>query len=181
MRTPTEREDVQKEEVLQKCFESIVETGIEGASIKEFSNATGMSSSSLYYWFKDKDEIVIDSTYYGIKEIVNLLFDETMKNVNSVNKLTNVVVNLVKANEAKIKAILQIATSPLYGEKIVELTNGFAGIYNICTLKISEQSKRSHEEICEIVDLYFSVIIDCVIWNKWDQLEKKTNAILMQL
>ena len=62
MRKPTERENVQKDNVLKKCFECLIETGIEGASIKDFSNATGMTASSLYYWFTDKDEIVLDAT-----------------------------------------------------------------------------------------------------------------------
>ena len=103
MRTPTEREDVQKEEVLKKCFECIVETGIEGASIKEFSNATGMSSSSLYYWFKDKDEIVIDATCYGLKLVFERLLKKLMNYADKPDQLMEGFPKVLKEHNSYLK------------------------------------------------------------------------------
>ena len=75
MRNPVERDEIQKDIVLKKCFDCLVETGIEGATIRDFSRVTGMTTSSLYYWFNDKDEIVLDATEFGIRMIVDSLID----------------------------------------------------------------------------------------------------------
>lgn len=72
--------------MLKKCFETLVETGIEGSSINNLSNATGMTSSSLYYWFKDKDEILLDATEYGLKKVLGALFAYAMKLSEQLNR-----------------------------------------------------------------------------------------------
>lgn len=65
MRKPAERE-FNKDVVLAKCFECLTMKGIEATAIKDFSEATGMAASSIYYWFEDKDEIVLDAVKWGL-------------------------------------------------------------------------------------------------------------------
>ena len=64
MRKPFER-DIKKE-ILSKCFGYLARKGLEKASIKNLCEETGISSGSIYYWFKDKDETVLDSAEYGL-------------------------------------------------------------------------------------------------------------------
>ena len=45
--------------VLDDCFRSLAETGLEKASVRSFYKATNLSSSSLYYRFESKYEIII--------------------------------------------------------------------------------------------------------------------------
>jgi len=70
MRQSADKEEMQKDLLLEQCFNCLVSTGLEGVSIREFQNATGMTASSLYYWFSDKDEIVLDAVGFGINKIV---------------------------------------------------------------------------------------------------------------
>lgn len=53
VRKPYER-DIQKE-ILGKCFEYLVQKGLEHASVKNLCEETGISSGSIYYWFKDRN------------------------------------------------------------------------------------------------------------------------------
>ena len=87
MRKPVERENVQKESVLKKCFECLVANGLEGASINNFSSATGMTASSLYYWFEDKDEIVLDAIEYGMTHILGKIFEYAKQHIDNVEEM----------------------------------------------------------------------------------------------
>lgn len=178
MREPTEREEIKKEVILQKCFKSIMEYGVEKVSVKTISNATGMTSSSLYYWFKDKDEIILDATEYGVKEIVDKLFGYAMENVNDIQKMCEEFPDVVRKYENILKAIFQIATSPRYGEKIIKLTNGFSGLYDIYAKKLSEQMHIPYGKTRQLVNLFISAIVDCVTWSEWEKLKNETNFIM---
>ena len=178
MRTPTEREDVQKEEVLKKCFECIVETGIEGASIKEFSNATGMSSSSLYYWFKDKDEIVIDATCYGMKLVFERLLKKLMNYADKPDQLMEGFPKVLKEHNSYLKTIFQIVSSPNYGSEIIEKSKALFEEKDEYLKEISDKFKYPYEKMQIIADLFISSIVDCVIWNKWKKLKREFEYIV---
>lgn len=178
MRKPAEREEIKKEVILKNCFECIIKHGIEKVSIRTFSEATGMTLSSLYYWFKDKDEIILDSTEYGIKEIVDKLFEYAMENVQDVKKMCEEFPKIVKKYENTLKAIFQIATSPQYGKKIIKLTDGFSGLYDIYAQKLSEQLSIPYDYTRQLVNLFISSIVDCVTWSEWEKLSMEIDMIL---
>lgn len=75
-----------REETLGKCFECLVSSGLENTSIRNFSLATGLNSSSLYYWFRDKDEIVLEATLFGLKSIIDDLFTQAYGYLNDLDK-----------------------------------------------------------------------------------------------
>lgn len=181
MREPTERENVQKDTVLAKCFDCLVETGIEGASINNFSSSTGMTPSSLYYWFTDKDEIVLDATEYGMKKVIGQLFDYAEKHINDVEQMCSGFPDVVKKHSASLRVVFQIAASPKYGEKTVEISDKLLGLYDDYALKLSEQLNVPYDRVRLIVDLVVSTIIDAVIWNGWDKLSCELNYIFREL
>ena len=126
MRNPVERDEIQKDIVLKKCFDCLVETGIEGATIRDFSRVTGMTTSSLYYWFNDKDEIVLDATEFGIRMIVDTLFEYAIKHINNIKKMCDEFPEIAKKYSSALKVVFQIAASPTYGTQITKLTIKFS-------------------------------------------------------
>lgn len=178
MREPTERENVQKDTVLAKCFDCLVETGIEGASINNFSGSTGMTPSSLYYWFTDKDEIVLDDTEYGMKKVIGQLFDYAEKHINDIEQMRSGFPDVVKKHSASLRVVFQIAASPKYGEKTVEMSDELLDLYDDYARKFSKQMNLSYEKVRLIVDLVVSTVIDAVIWNGWEKLSREIDTIL---
>ena len=69
MRTPVERK-VNRVDVLKSAFECLMENGLEKTSTRLLSEYTGLKSSSLYYWFKDKDDLIVEATEFGLSVIV---------------------------------------------------------------------------------------------------------------
>lgn len=117
MREPAERE-IKKDVVLSKCFECLTEKGIESTTIKDFSEATGMVASSIYYWFEDKDEIVLDAVKWVLDENVKILFDYAFEHTDDLMQLCQGIKVLVQNTKRQFKLIFQIATSPQYGEQV---------------------------------------------------------------
>ena len=181
MREPTERENVQKDAVLKKCFECLVETGIEGASINNFSSATGMASSSLYYWFKDKDEILLDATEYGLRKILEKLFVYADKHIDNIDEFCEGFPKLVEKQSAALRFVLQVAASPKYGSLAVEISDKKLDLYDDYAKKLAEHMNLPFERIRLIVDLVVSIVIDVVIWKEWNKFSAELKYIFNDL
>ena len=62
------------EEVLKLIFDCLVQNGVENTSMRTISCATNLSVSSLYYRFKDKDEMILAASFLELNSITKELF-----------------------------------------------------------------------------------------------------------
>lgn len=177
MRVPAERE-IKKDVVLSKCFNCLTEKGIESVTVKDFSEATGMASSSIYYWFEDKDEIVLDAVEWGLDECVKIIFDYAFEHTDDLIQLCKGIKELAQENKKQFRLIFQVATSPQYGESVRKFSDKLDIEYERYTKTLSEKLRLDFNTLYPFVSLFISVFIDCVIWDSWDKFDIKTNAVL---
>ena len=180
MRNPAERE-IKKDIVLQQCFECLTEKGIESITIKDFSAATGMAMSSIYYWFEDKDEIVLDAVEWGLHKGIDEIFDFAFKNIESLEKVCEGILDIAQNRKKEFRLIFQIATSPQYGDHIRELAEKVDSIYKRYTEVLSKKLNVSFDVLFPYVNLVVSSFVDCVIWDDWDKLKMEMSCILDML
>lgn len=178
MREPTKCEEIKKNVILKQCFECIVEYGIEKVSIKAFSKATGMTASSLYYWFKDKNEIVLDSTEYGIKVITDVFFEHAMEHILRIDEISQEFQELAKHYQSYLKTIFQIVASPQYGDEVTQLSKHITVLYDTYAKKMVGKLGLSYSNARTIVDLFISSIMDCTLWNEWEKLSRELELLL---
>ena len=177
MRSPAERE-IKKDVILRKCFECLTEKGIEAITIKDFSDATGMSMSSIYYWFEDKDEIVLDAVEWGIDENVKILFDFAFKHTDNLTKLCEGIKELAMEYKKQFRLIFQVATSPQYGERVRKFSTKLDFEYKRYTEILSEKLAISYDLLYPFVNLFVSSIVDCVMWDSWDKFDMEMKSII---
>lgn len=177
MRNPAERE-IKKDVVLQQCFECLTKKGIESITIKDFSVATGMAMSSIYYWFKDKDEIVLDAVEWGLDKNVKILFDFAFKHTDDLIKLCEGIKELAQKNKNQFRLIFQIATSPQYGESVRKFSSKLDYEYKRYTETLSEKLNISFDSLYPFVNLFVSSFVDCVMWDSWDKFDMEMKSIL---
>lgn len=177
MRSPAEKA-MKREEILKSCFECLVKKGLENVSLRDLSNDTGLNSSSLYYWFHDKDDIVLNATEYGINAVLTELFEYTFKNIDDTEKMCNGFTRVVKRRSSELKFIIQIATSPQYGKKIVEMSEDFEEYYAKFAEVLANMEGVPLDFARNLIDLFVSAVIDCVVWDNWPLLSKEMNFLL---
>ena len=177
MRNPTDR-TIQKEVILKKCFDCLVQTGLEKVSMRDFSRESGLTSSSLYYWFRDKDEIILDATDYGVNLIVSELFDYAFRNIQDVEKMCSGFPQVIIKHSSELKTMIQMATSPQYGKQTVEMSEKFSVYYDMCANEIFNIVDTPYDQIRKLIDLFVSAVIDCVVWDDWNKLSEEINLIL---
>ena len=68
MRTEQQHND-RKKEIMEKCFECYAENGLTGTGIKTLAEKCGCASGTLYVYFKNLDELIIESTAYCMAKV----------------------------------------------------------------------------------------------------------------
>ena len=69
MKTTEQQHNEKKEELMKKCFECYAENGLTGTGIKALAAACGCTTGNLYCYFKNVDELIIESTAYCMAKV----------------------------------------------------------------------------------------------------------------
>ena len=70
MRTVNEQSRRAKQiDIMEKCFDCYAENGLAGVGVKAISEACGCNVASLYQYFENLDDIIIQSTEYCMSKV----------------------------------------------------------------------------------------------------------------
>lgn len=115
-----------KNDIMEKCYECYAEHGLGSVGIKTLAKACGISSGSLYTYFNDLDDLIIQSTEYCMSKVED---DFMAKAPVSVPDLWRFIEEIpywtAEKHGAKYRLMYQVYTHPKYrqyGQKF------FAGV-----------------------------------------------------
>lgn len=151
--------------IQSKCFECLVEQGLEKATARLFGLATGLSNSSLYYWFKDKDDIILKSTIYGANTIIDILFTEAYAHLNNIDELFDVFPKIVLKYKKQLRLVYQVLTSPQYGDKLREIQEALPIAYNSYAKVLADRLNCDYKDLKPLVQLFISSMTNYVLWE----------------
>lgn len=153
------------ETILKIIFDCLVRNGVENTTMRTLCDSTNLSASSLYYRFKDKDEIVLQAAYFGLNSVTKELFWVAAEKIDNFQELFVAFLKNVDAKKRSIRLIYQVLASPKYGKKFKSMTHsGPAVIYKYAGM-LSERLNCSTEELMPYVELTIAVIREYVIWE----------------
>lgn len=176
MRTPS-YDIVQTDEMLQKCFSYLVDSGLENISMRKMCEETGIAMSSAYYWFKNKDDMILNATAWGLDNVATRLFDYVFKYIDNLEIVIIAFSEYAMKYKNELRFVYQVVTSNKYGSEIRPIANRLLNIYDGYSEKISEHFHCNKQEVTPYVYLFVSAILDYVIWNDKVKLEAELACV----
>jgi len=170
MREPS-MNNIQKDEILQKCFEYFVRQGLESISMRKMCEETGMAMSSVYYWFGNKDEAIINATEFGLNHVADKLFGYVFKYIDNLEFIIITFSEFVMKYKSELRFIYQVVTSKKYGNQIRPIANRLTNVYDRYTAVLAEHFKCNKSELKPYVYLFISAVLDYVIWHDKEKME----------
>lgn len=165
------------ESILKVIFDCLVRNGVENTSMRTICDATNLSASSLYYRFKNKEEIILEASFLGLNSVTKELFWVAAEKIDNFQELFIAFLKNVDARKQSIKLIYQVLASPKYGEKFKNMTHSApTAIYKYAGM-LSERLKCSTEELMPYVGLTIAVIREYAIWENRDNTKQKLKFI----
>lgn len=180
MREPSAK-DVDKIEILEKCFDYLCDYGLEQVSIRKLCERTNMGAGSVYYWFKNKDEVILDATEYGINRVIDELMDFAFEHIDDVDTLCEELPDMIRQRADKLRLIIRVATSPMYCDSLNLYAKAFTYKYDSYAKKLSTRIDLPYNIIRVTVDNVVSVTTDYIIWDDWLKYKRQLEYVLIGL
>lgn len=149
-----------KEEIMEKCFDCYAEYGFGNVGIKALGNACGIASGSLYTYFDDLDDLIVQSTAHAMSKVEDDFMSIAPKSADEVAKFIDEVPYwTAKKHGKKYRLMYQIYTNPKYIEEGKKFFDGVNERYTEYAKELEPKIGISHTMITPLI---FILIRACV-------------------
>ena len=113
--------------IMEKCFECYAENGLTGTGIKMLAKACGCTPGNLYLYFKNLDELIIESTAYCMSKVEDDFMAKAPTDPKDVMRfIEEIPYWTAEKHGKKYRLMYQVYTHPKYieyGKKFFEGVN----------------------------------------------------------
>jgi AcrR family transcriptional regulator len=150
---------------LKSFIHAFSENGIDKTSIKKLACAASINEASIYQYFKNKDEIIINCVDYYFEmvetELRPILLDvgQTME-----YRLRKILRYLDEVSQQE-KFIIQVLTNPVYSHLCEPIMKKFTRNQPPLCEKLASEFSVSQEVVSPLLYLFYSMVIGDKIIN----------------
>lgn len=106
-----------KIEIMEKCYECYAECGLFGVGVKGLAKACGYTPASLYTYFEDLDDLIIQSTEYCMSKVEDDFMEKAPTDPKDVMRfLDEIPYWTAEKHGKKYRLMYQVYTHPKYRE-----------------------------------------------------------------
>ena len=176
------RTKITKELIVKKAVELFSEKGIDNVSMNKIANSLNITKPTLYYYFKNKDDMIKYAFSMRAKEM-----SEIFNEINEINDLGNLIKTVIKKhyeffsrNETNIRCFFKIVDADerkyliRMANEVIDKNRDFI---KKRIEKIKETDKRFKNIDTELVSSFLSSIISYLIMER--KMERKININLL--
>lgn len=122
-----ERHEARKIELMEKCYECFALNGLSNTGIRALGKYCNCNSATLYLYFKDLDDLIIQSTEYCMSKVEDEFMKKAPKDLEDLERFIDEIPYwTAEEHGAKYRLMYQIYTHPKYreyGKKFFEGVN----------------------------------------------------------
>lgn len=116
-----------KTELMEKCFDCFAENGMHGVGIRALAQHCGCNSATLYTYFENLDDLIIQSTEHCMSKVELDFMEKAPVNANDLTRFIDEVPYwTAQQHGKKYRLMYQVYTHPKYfeyGKKFFEGVN----------------------------------------------------------
>lgn len=118
MRTVNEKaRQAKKIDIMEKCFACYAENGLNGVGVKAIANACGCNVATLYLYFENLDDLIIQSTAYCMAKVEDDFMAKAPTDPQDVMRfIEEIPYWTAREHGKKYRLMYQVYTHPKYIE-----------------------------------------------------------------
>lgn len=166
-----------KQNMLAVIFKVYVSRGLENTSMRNVAGELRINISSLYDYFKSKEEMVIECAKFYMEQLKDKFSEEFAYIAPDLKTEVKNVFNILVNEKRNLRFIYQVISSPMYGER------GRAELERIYLeyMKYSDRLAAAYgidpERFEEAFLLFIATVHDFCLWDNEDFVNKKLKCI----
>ncbi len=151
---------------MDKCFDCYAEHGLGNVGIKALGKACGIASGSLYTYFDDLDDLIVQSTAYVMSKVEDDFMSIAPRSADEVAKFIDEVPYwTAQKHGKKYRLMYQVYTNPKYIEEGKKFFDGVNERYTEYAKELEPKIGISHTMITPLI---FILIRACVHYAMFD-------------
>ena len=154
-----------KEELLSQSFNYLIKNGLENTTLRSFGQELFGSPSSMYLYFDDKEDWIVETAKYGLSTSADILFKYAFANITDMERFFTTVIEEIDKVKERLRAVYQVATSPVYGADMRKAAEGLNEFYHQYIGRLSDILGCRPETIIPSVFNFISIMLDYVVWE----------------
>lgn len=176
------RNHERKAELLEICFDTFCENGLENTSMIKLSKACGITNGALIYYFETKDNIVIQSTAYCMAKVENDFMAKAPVSFEDIERFLQEMPYLTaRLHGAKYRFMYQVYASPKYREYGKEFFRGVNVRYHEYAEQLSHKLGMPVDLIQGMIYIFVRACVHYALFDDEEYLNLQLNAIRASL
>lgn len=181
-----EKEEIVVQEIINNAKKLMQQYGLKKTTMEDIAKEAGKGKSTLYYYFKDKEEIFNKVINQEIDEFFNVVSNAVRKEADAIGMLKTYVVTKVKTLREKVNLYTFVIDNDFQGR----LNNEFSMLRN----KYDNEEKKLissiftrgvkanlfKQEVMNEIDVLSELLVSCIRGVELDIITRKRNKALAE-
>ena len=166
-----------KREIAEAAWGYMLRTGLSNASVGGLCRETEYGESTLYHYYKNKDDIWITAGKYGMSKVVDILFEYTLKHTEDIRLYFDTLLNEVEKYKYELRLAIQMTTNQLYESRMRNMAMDFRLWYEKYAHKLIAIFGCTYEQAETFIYSIIAFVIDYAIWDDRDKTQMLLNNL----
>ncbi len=155
-----------KDEIIDRCLSTFMKNGLIDTPSKKLCDALNMNSGAVFYYFKNKDEIVIACAEEAKKRIERDLFGIAINDLDDPERLAEDLHNRAVAMRPLMKFFVSVCASPRYEDAVHPLLDKLGDRYKFYVNQFAVKLGSTPEEVAPYVYIVINTMLSYMLFGK---------------
>lgn len=169
-------------ELLEICFDTFCKNGLENTGMLKLSEACGITNAALIYYFKSKDNLIIEATAHCMAKVEDDFMAQAPTSFVDIERFLREMPYLTaKLHGSKYRFMYQVYASPMYREYGKEFFRGVNIRYHQYAEMLSKKLGMPTDFIQGMIYIFVRACVHFALFEDEEYLNLQLNAIRTSL
>lgn len=155
-----------KQEILKRVLNCFIENGLNATSMRDAAKAVGIEAATLYYYFKNKEEMVTQCADLAIRELSEKMIARMIFHMFDFPHLAERLMVEARVHIPLMRFIVSVRVSPEYGDNITESIRAFSGRYESYVQRMAQKLDCDAERIRPVVYMMIVSVVNYMLFGE---------------
>ncbi len=155
-----------KDEIIDRCLSTFMKNGLAETTTRDMCKDLHMNTSAVYYYFKDKDEMVLACAEEAKKRIERDLFGIAINDLDYPERLAEDLHNRAVAMRPLMKFFVSVCASPRYEDAVHPLLDKLGDRYKFYVNQFAVKLGSTPEEVAPYVYIVINTMLSYMLFGK---------------
>ena len=166
-----------KREILDVCLATFIRRGLYETSVRDLSRALALQSGGIYYWFKDKDDVVVTCAEEAALRLEEHLIAPALQDIREPDRMMERL--RLRADELRpmMKFFASVCACSRYEERLRPVLGRLAERYEKYAARFASELHCELQEIAPYVYFAITTVTDYMIFGEASYIEPQIRLI----